>query len=293
MKLVPRTVTQTFGRNILQFKKQSPQIFFVAGILGTVASTVLACRATLKLSDTLDEINGSIKELNENKTALETGTQHENYSIDDYKKDATFVYMNAGFSIVKLYAPAVIIGAASITALTGSHVQLSRRNASLMAAYAVIEKAYDDYRGRVREMIGEERELDVYRGIKTEIIEGEIEPVKVRDTNGLSPYARVFDEYSRAWEKDPELNQIFLRCQQNYANHKLQSRGHMFLNEIYESLGLDHTREGAVVGWIIGKGGDDYIDFGIFDRESSRFTSGFEPSVWLDFNVDGVIWDKI
>ena len=195
-----------------------------------------------------------------------------------------------------LYAPAVIIGAASITALTGSHIQLSRRNASLMAAFAAVEKAYSDYRDRVREQVGEERELDIYRSAKTEIVkneEGKNQEIKVVDPNNRSQYAKIFDQFSDYFDKDPEYNRMFLQANQNYANNLLVVRGHLFLNEVYEMLGIPHTRAGAVVGWVIGKDGDNFVDFGIFEAFNGAFINGLEPSIWLDFNVDGVIFDKI
>lgn len=287
MKLVPRAVTLTVGRNLLKLKKDSPHIFFAAGVAGTVASTVLACRATLKLSDTLDEIQQDISDVKTIKA--NGGYEHAN-------KDATYVYVKSGVKIAKLYAPAVLVGAASITALTGSHVQMTRRNASLMAAYAVLQKAYEDYRERVQEELGNERELELYHGTETALEKnehGEKGLVKLVDSNKLSPYAKIFDEYSMYWDKDPEINRLFVQCQQNYANHLLQARGHIFLNEIYDMLGLDRSKAGAVVGWVIGPDGDNFVDFGLFDSDNSRFVNGWERSIVLDFNVDGVIYDKI
>jgi hypothetical protein len=52
-----------------------------------------------------------------------------------------------------------------------------------------------------------------------------------------------------------------------------------------------------MVGWIDGGDGDGYVDFGIYDiaavNNRREFINGYEPSIILDFNVDGVIWDKI
>ena len=89
---------------------------------------------------------------------------------------------------------------------------------------------------------------------------------------------------------------LFLRTQQNYANDLLKARGHLFLNEVYSMLGIPHTSAGAIVWWTIGAGGDNYVDFGIFTRDSQvvrEFVNGYERSILLDFNVDGVIWDMI
>jgi Family of unknown function (DUF6353) len=295
MALVPAAVTRKIGRQLLTFKKQSPHIFFVAGLVGSVTSTVLACRATLKLSNTLDEIETdirSVKLLKEN--SEKTGTVA--YNGDEYGKDLTYVYTRATIKIARLYGPSVIIGVGSIAMLTRSHIELSKRNAALMAAYATLQQAYDDYRERVREELGESKELDLYHGATTERVkneDGKSEDIKVVDPNKMSPYSRIFDEYSPHWEKDPELNKLYIQCQQNYANDLLITRGHVFLNEVYDMLGFDRSKAGAVVGWVMGNDGDNYIDFSLYEARNSAFVNGWERSIFLDFNVDGVILDKI
>lgn len=286
MKL-PVSLTRTFGRQILILKKQSPHIFFVAGVIGSVTSTVMACRATLKLSDTLEDIQ---KDLNDVKL-LRTDRTIANYTDTNYKQDLAYVYVRAGFKITRLYGPSAAVGVVSIAALAGSHVQMTKRNAALMAAYAAVQGAYDNYRERVREQLGDERELEIYHAAKAEKVDKK--EITSADPNKWSPYARFFDEYSDEWVKDPEHNRLFVQCQQNYANYRLQARGHVFLNEVYDSLGLPRSRAGAVVGWIIGKDGDNFIDFGLYEACNSSFVNGSERSILLDFNVDGVIFDKI
>jgi Family of unknown function (DUF6353) len=283
-------VTRTVSRQILIFKKQSPNIFFVGGIAGIVTSTILACRATLKLNETLDVIQSDLKGVTKLKDS-----DSENYPIEEYHKDVMYAYIRAGVQLGKLYGAPIVIGSASIAMLTGSHVQLTRRNSALMAAYAAVQKAYDDYRDRVREELGPEKELDIYHAASTEIVKSADgkEEVKTADPNRWSPYARFFDEASRHWEKDPELNRLYIQCQQNYANNLLHSRGHVFLNEVYDMLDIDRCKAGAVVGWVVGKDGDNYVDFGIYRAFSSRFVNGREANILLDFNVDGVIYDKI
>jgi hypothetical protein len=160
-----------------------------------------------------------------------------------------------------------------------------------MAAYALVQQAYDEYRERVREELGEDRELEMYHGPKTDPKNKEL--LELGDPNKRSPYSKIFDEYSNCWEKDPELNRLFVQCQQNYANNLLHARGHVFLNEVYDMLGIERTKAGAVVGWVIGHDGDNFVDFGIYDPDNSKFVNGYERSIVLDFNVDGVIYDKI
>jgi hypothetical protein len=143
--------------------------------------------------------------------------------------------------------------------------------------------------------MGQEKELDIYHAAKTEVqLDGKKSTeIKVVDPNKWSPYARWFDEASRQWKKDPELNRLFVQCQQNYMNQLLQTRGHVFLNEVYDALDIERSKQGQSVGWVLGGNGDNHIDFGVYEAHSAAFVNGREKSILLDFNVDGVILDMI
>lgn len=295
----------------LQIKKHSPEILMVAGVVGTVASTVLACKATTKVSKILEEKNKTIDIIHE---GMEVGSINgKEYTQEDGKKDLTIEYAQTGLKLVKLYAPAVAIGALSITSIVAGHQILKKRNLALVAAYAVVDKGFKDYRKRVVERFGEELDKELRYNIKAK----EIEEVVVDENgnqaiekktvysidedllNGHSEYAKFFDEGCPDWQKDAEYNLMFLRRQQDYANEVLKSRGHLFLNEVYDMLGIARTRTGQVVGWIYDEknpNGDNYVDFGIYDVTDERkraFVNGFERNILLDFNVDGTIYDKI
>lgn len=297
MNIKLQGVSRIVSRQVLHVRKQSPHILFGVGLAGTVASTVLACRATLKLEDKLDELAVHHNNLKAVKDGLDKGLG--TVSRKDYTQEACAVYTKTGLELTKLYGPAILVGAASIACLTGSHIQLTRRNTALMAAYAAIEKAYNDYRVRVRNAVGEVEEQELYLGTKTETVKNEMgkqEIVRDVDPHAMSAYAKFFDETTPNWKPDPEFNRIFLQAQQSYANQLLRSRGHLFLNEVYDMLGLDRTREGSVVGWFLGKDGDNYVDFGIFEgfsRKAREFVNGREHSILLDFNVDGLIYNLI
>lgn len=284
---IPSGVTRLAGRQILRIQSKSPTLLLAAGIVGTVTATVMACRATLRLEEALDNNLARVGEIRD--------LQHVEYSENDRKRDLALVYTQAAISITKLYAPSVALGVVSLGCLVGSHRILSARNASLMAAYATLEKGFAQYRERVAAEVGSDREKTLRYGQ----LERDEETGKTTfESTGsdLSVYARLFDECSRNWNRTPSYNQVFLRAQQNYANDLLRARGHVFLNEVYDMLGLERTKAGAVVGWTLGHGGDEYIDFGVFEGDvwsAMRFVNGDEKSIMLDFNVDGVIYDKI
>lgn len=284
MKL-PVAITQKVGRAGLLLQKQSPHLLFGAGIIGVIGTAVLASRATLKLSEKLDAAEQEIAD-------VKSDLKHRK---GQYQKDLTYVYTKNTIEIAKLYAPAVALGVVSIGCLTGSHIQLTKRNTAVTAAYAAVSKAYDNYRDRVRKELGEDKELEVYHAATIEkvMVDGKSQDIVVADPNKYSPYARIFDEGSIQYTKNAELNKLFVMAQQNYLNDLLHARGHVFLNEAYDSLGLERSSAGAVVGWVLDEGGDNYIDFGLYKPASARFVNGLERNIILDFNVDGVIFDKI
>lgn len=283
-KYIPNGISRRVGRQALRLQKASPNLLFGAGIVGVIGGTVLACKATLKLPETLDDIQYDVN-----------AAKSDTLSSVGHNRQMTQAYVRGSASLVKLYAPAIVVSSASIAALTKSHVTLTRRNASLTVAYAGLQKAYEDYRDRVREELGEEKELDLYHGIQTEKvkIDGKVEKQKHIDPNKLSPYARVFDNMSQEWKPDHETNLLYLRCQQNWFNDNLQARGHVFLNEVYDALDIPRTQAGQSVGWVLNDEGDNYIDFGLYTAGSSRFVNGVDNALLLDFNVDGVILGKI
>lgn len=300
-------ITRTFHKVGFELKKHSPEILAVAGVVGTVASTVIACKATTKVSSILEKTKKDIDLVHR---GMENGDiEGVTYTEEDGKKDLTLIYVQTGVKFAKLYAPAVILGAASLGCLLTSNNILRKRNVALAAAYATVDKSFKEYRSRVAERFGSEIEKELRYNIKAKEIEETIanedgsettvkKTVKVFNGHECSEYARFFDDGNTGWEKNPEYTLMYLRAQQQYANDLLQSRGHLFLNEVYDMLGIPRTEAGNVVGWIYdlkNPNGDNYVTFGLYEgqRESTRnFVNGYENVVLLDFNVDGYILDK-
>lgn len=310
MKSEIMTKASRFFNNAgLQIKKHSPEIFMIAGIAGTVASTVIACKATTKLSKILDETKNTVDVIHD---GIEEGhIEGHEYTQDDGKKDLTIVYAQTGIKMLKLYAPAIALGTVSIASIVLGHNILKKRNVALAAAYTVVDKGFKNYRKNVVERFGKEVDRELRYNIKAKEFISETVDEKgktktkkenvevVSELDGISCYARFYDDGNKGWEKDAELNLMFLRRQQEYANDLLRSKGHLFLNEVYDMLGIPRSKAGQVVGWIYDEkkpNGDNYVDFGIYNinRESNRnFVNGYERSILLDFNVDGNILNLI
>lgn len=306
-----QTAKFAIGRGGLILKKYSPEILTAAGVIGTVGSTVLACKATLKVEDILDEAKKKSNLIN----AVHDGEIEVDaeYTDKDYSKDLLVNRTQTAVKLIKLYGPAISLGVLSITAILGGQHILCKRNVAVMAAYKLCEESFNNYRSRVKDELGEEKDRQFYYGMTEETVKDKVKSkdgktktvtkkVEKAPDHLYSQYARFFDEANINWDKSPEQNMYFLKMVQNQMNDKLKARGHVFLNEVYDALGFDRSEAGQLVGWVWNKdntameAGDGYIDFGIFDGNDyakRAFVNGDERSILLDFNIDGMIYDLI
>lgn len=305
MKINVKTAAK---KAMLNVKKHSPEILIVAGIAGVVTSAVMACKATMKVNEVLAETKENINKVHD--VMADQGISEKEYSKEDSARDLAIIYGKAGVKLAKLYGPAIALGGLSLTAIVCSNNILRKRNVALAAAYTAIDTSYKQYRSRVIEKFGENVDREMKYGIKAVQIEEKTvdengkkktvkKTVEVVNPYDYSDYARFFDVGNPNWEKDSEYNLMFLKRQQAYANDKLKANGYLFLNEVYDMLGIPKSKAGQVVGWIYDPengSGDNYVDFGIYNvnREAARdFVNGYERTILLDFNVDGNIWEKM
>lgn len=298
-------ITFAAHKAFFKVKKHSPEILVTAGVIGTVASAVMACKATTKLSDILED---SKEQINQVHNFLEDDKIPESqYSKEDGNKDLAIIYAQTGIKLVKLYAPAVALGALSITGIVASNSILRKRNIALAAAYTTVDKTFKRYRNNVIDRFGEKIDKELRYGIKAR----EIEEIVVDDDGNektvkktveaadpvsmYSDYAKIYDAGCNGWTKDAEFNLMFLRHTQAQANDILKRRGYLFLNEVYDMLGFQRTKAGQVMGWIYDEEnpvGDNFVDFGIYntDIEKARdFVNGIERVIILDFNVTNIL----
>ena len=302
---LPAGINRAVNKVAFKMKKHAPEILVIAGVGGTIVTTVMACKATTKIDEVLAE---NKEQIAKTKNYVEETGFSDKYTEKDYQKDLTVMYTQRGLKLFKLYAPAIAVGTISITAILAGHNVLKKRNVALATAYEVVNKNFKDYRGRVIDRFGNELDRELRYNIRKEEVEKTVidektgkertvkEITEIADIDPSSEYAKFFDESCPGWTKDPEYNLMFLRNQQQYANDLLESRGYLFLNEVYEMLGIQRTRQGQVIGWIYDKNVIDKVDFGIYNianPANRRFVNGYERSILLDFNVDGDILNAI
>lgn len=311
-------VVRGFSTVSNKLQKHSPEILIVAGVVGAVTSTVMACKATLKVNDILAESNETVNKIKETANNDEYKAV---YSEEDKKKDLTICYLQTGVKLTKLYAPAVCLGALSLGAILTSNNILRKRNVALAAAYATVDQGFKQYRGNVIERFGEKVDYELQHNLKAkEIVETTIDEkgnektekktiYEPGDPSQISGYGRYFEKYTRDdkgntvinpnWEESNEYNMMFLRAMEKQANRLLRTRKRLFLNEVYQMLGLPISKAGQVVGWVYdpeNPDGDNFVSFGLLDEGPqmySDFVYGNDPAIFLNFNVQGDVWSMM
>ena len=301
-------VTRSVNKVGLKIKKHSPEILIAVGVVGTVASVVMACKATLKVNEIVEETKETVDKIHE---CVEQQMETEDGAIyvqEDANRDLAIVYVQTGWKFVKLYCPAVALGALSIGCMLASNNILRKRNVALAAAFTAVDNSFKEYRGRVVERFGKELDRELRYNLKAKEIEETVvdengnettvkKTVHTVDPGMRSLYSVVFCEGNTGWTRNAELNKVFLIQQQNYANDKLKANGILTLNEVYDMIGAQRTKYGQLAGWVYTEdstAGDNFVDFGIFDVHNDKacdFLNGYEKSVILDFNCIGNLLD--
>ena len=296
-----KTVNAKTRKIGIKLKKHSPEILLVAGLGGAVVSAVMACKATTKLSTIMEESKNNLEAIHK---CSEDKEMADTYSVEDAKKDTTIVYVQTGVKLAKLYAPAIAVGIVSATSILAANNIMRKRNVALTAALTTTDQAFKEYRSRVVDKFGEQVDKELKYDIKAKKFEETVtDPETGREKKskntvsianpGCSEYARFFDETCKGYERETQYNLMFLRAQQQFANDKLVADGFLFLNDVYDMLGIDKTPTGQLVGWkydeLNNDVGDNYVDFGIMETNRETEDGGYEPVILLDFNVDGDI----
>ena len=312
--------SQMLSKTTFKLKKASPTIMIVGAAIGGVTAAVLACKATIKAQDILNEHNTAVKTIHTTKEQIEQGViqldEGESYTEKDFKNDITTTYVQTGLKLAKVYAPAVTLGAVSLGCMFGSHHIMSKRNASLTAAYIALDKAFAEYKSRVSNRFGSRVQEELEHNIKAVELESKstneqgveetIKEYKDIAMQHTSPYTCIFDETVDTWQPDNMMNRNYLFLMEQSANKRLRIQGHLFLNDVLASLGTNggvtlKTPEGQIVGWIYDPNDptrQSHVDFGVTnyvegDEALNSFINGGERSVMLRFNCDGPIIDKI
>lgn len=301
-----------FNKTKFWTKKHSPELLIAGGIIMAAGAIVSACIATKKADKILEPATKQISDIHANlKDTFKIN--NEQVDVKEEKHKLAKVYAKTGGKLLLVYSPSILMFAASVSCILGSHNIMKGRNLALAAAYTTLDNGYKAYRKRVKEKLGDAAEEVIYKDIREENKEvadknGELKMKNTSTahvTKNADPYCALYSCGNRGWERSAVLNYDYLMAQQAYLNHKLQSQGFLFLSDVYDALGfdanmlgVDKIRASHILGWIYDPkdfSRDNYVSFGLTDKHgltkdpiSAQIRSN-EPDFWLEFNCDGDI----
>lgn len=288
MKYVPKGLTRFAGRSSLKLQAKSPTLLVVGGVVGLGVTAVMAARATRGLQPIIDE---------HKKQRVELGFLPKGVKATRVEQRAVLnLYVDTAGKLTRLYGPSIAVGTASAASVLIGHNILNKRHLATVAAYTGLMEQFQAYRGRVAKTLGPEKEVEIYNGAHGEWVE---DPNHKGEHKMEMQYEGVPDHYLRPWfdemsvecTNNPSSNYLFLKGMQGHFNNTLSTRGHVFLNEVLDALGLARVPQGQVAGWMYEDqgSGDGYIDFGFMHSEDPRtqaFVQGRHNTVQLNFNID-------
>lgn len=297
------SITTAFYTGVARISKHAPTILSVTASAGVIATGYLAWKAGTRFED----VEG--RDWDRRKECLRNADIIPDEDVPKIERKNRILFI---LDTVRTVAPAAIVGAATITMIYFSNSISKKRLAAMGAAYATLQTAFDGYKRTMVEALGKESVEKILKpklpnvGKSAEEIlssdnksdAAHVSDAVVNSLKALSPYARIIaEESSTCWDPNEDYTSQNLTAVQLWANRRLERKGHLFLNEVFDQLGLSRTREGAVVGWLKNGEGDGYVSFGEFDASIYRVPSDdytrVDSNFIVDFNVDGVIWDKI
>lgn len=297
------SITTAFYTGVARISKHAPTILSVTASAGVIATGYLAWKAGTRFED----VEG--RDWERRKECLRNADYIPDEDVPKIERKNRILFI---LDTVRTVTPAAIVGAATITMIYFSNSISKKRLAAMGAAYATLQTAFDGYKRTMVEALGKESVEKILKpklpnvGKSAEEIlssdnksdAANVSDAVVNSLKALSPYARIIaEESSTCWDPNEDYTSQNLAAVQLWANRRLERKGHLFLNEVFDQLGLSRTREGAVVGWLKNGEGDNYVSFGDFDASIYRVPSDdytrVDSNFIVDFNVDGVIWDRI
>lgn len=297
------SITTAFYTGVARISKHAPTILSITASAGVIATGYLAWKAGTRFED----VEG--RDWDRRKECLRNADTIPDEDVPKIERKNRILFI---LDTVRTVAPAAIVGAATITMIYFSNSISKKRLAAMGAAYATLQTAFDGYKRTMVEALGKESVEKILKpklpnvGKSAEEIlssdnksdAANVSDAVVNSLKALSPYARIIaEESSTCWDPNEDYTSQNLAAVQLWANRRLERKGHLFLNEVFDQLGLSRTREGAVVGWLKNGEGDNYVSFGDFDASIYRVPSDdythVDSNFIVDFNVDGVIWDRI
>ena len=221
------------SQTVTLLKKESPMILGVIGAVGVVITAVSVAKAAPKAEKVLEEC--------------------EKYDLPAKEKVK---------AVVPIYAKSAAIGGATIACIVSSTILNNRQRFALTSAYVMLDQTYKQYKDKVDEIFGSGSSREVER----EITKEKLETLSTPKEDGTCIF------YEKHKNEFFERNMLEIQDAMYQLNRKLAKDGEVSLNDLYDFLNLDRTKEGDTLGW------STYL--------LSEQWDGQNGLVWIDYELD-------
>lgn len=203
-----------------KLNKQAPTILTVVAGIGVVATAVLFARAGMQ---------------------AEREVQHQTRVNEEYDDRYPTPQECAGMTW-HFYLIPTSIAIATTTAFVCANALNQNRQAALIGAYALAERTWSQYRGKVQEMVGEHGET-VIRQEAVKDTAGDRTPSQNLIDSDQEVYMDVFS--GQMFNSDEDT----IRRAMEFTNEKAEEDGFVNLNYFYDRIGARSTQIGELMGW--------------------------------------------
>ena len=338
---LPEKLTRFVGQLFLKTKKISPELCVVGGIVAGGAAIVMVGVKTWKNKEVIEgdldcirtyttefkplseEEADKLSDKDMKKVVVHPETEEKllpekipyKTLTDEQKKQLWARRIDLGKDILKIYWVPGLLAVGSVGMIWGGRTMLRKELSAVTIAYTTLLETFGQYRKKVAEVIGEEKEQEIAAGYTMQDIvdeaTGKVEKVPVVDPQAnLSQYGFWFDEghFDKetgewAWrnfkhDRNKLVNRMkVVELEEKYTRN-LRTNGYVFLEDVALDFGIDpdEAKKWHDIGWVWKEGDENRVEFGVLETKwQLPVNKGFcddscsQNKCFVNPNVDGYI----
>lgn len=204
-------------------KRNMPTILSIGAAVGVVVSNILTNKASIKATLKVDEV--------------------------EKKKHRELTFIEEVKVVAPIYAPSIVVGAATIGCIFGSNFLNKKQLVALTGAMSILQAHFKRYREEVVHEVGKEKEENIWKASRPngELLYKTIseQESKFVDTTGLTFFIDSLTDEGFYTDK-ATVESAILKLNRRLAMSPNQT---VTLNQFRNDLELHATNFGSIVGW--------------------------------------------
>lgn len=282
--------------------KNSPQILSGIGIVAITTGTVLTIKKARRAVENVEI--PVFEEIEQTRRLINIAG---NITEKEERKIIAKAYIKGGWEYVKYYAAPICLIAGGMSCMFTATMIQTKRLRAISTAYTALAAAFNEYRDRVRKVVGDEKEQDIFDGVERDD-KGNVvsaKPILACGEENNQEFSRLFgDGTTEFWSKDPRICLAAIKGAESNLNNNLRYKGFVTLNEVWKELGFKESQsseEGMYLGWRWKYGdptyGNTYIDFGFSGAKNAEkcevLSHSWNEEMWITVIPPHVLFGKL